>query len=222
MTHRFNDADIAAVYRAIDGRRDIREFVAGTLPEGLLQRLYAAAHAAPSVGFMQPWRLIHVSDPALKASMVEIVNAERLRTAEVLPSRTAEFLRLKVEGLKSCAELVVVALMDGCERHVFGKRTLPELALASAACAIQNMWLAARAEGIGLGWVSFFEPEDLSRLFGMPEGARPIAILCIGPVAQFPDRPVLETLDWGARLSLSQVVFENTWPTDARPTPTAY
>lgn len=222
MPHRFNDSDIFAVYRAIDSRRDIREFVAGALPEGLLQRLYAAAHAAPSVGFMQPWRLIHVSDPALKASMVEIVNAERLRTAEVLPSRTAEFLRLKVEGLKSCAELVVVALMDGCERHVFGKRTLPELALASAACAIQNMWLAARAEGIGLGWVSFFEPAALARLFAMPDGARPIAILCIGPVANFPDRPVLETLDWGSRLSLNQVVFENFWPADARPTPTAY
>src|SRR5262245_38709405 len=119
MTHRFNDADIAAVYRAIAGRRDIREFVAGTLPEGLLERLYAAAQAAPPVGLMQPWRLIPVSDPALKTSMVEIVNAERMRTAEVLPSRTAEFLRLKVEGLRSCAELVVVALMDGCERHVF-------------------------------------------------------------------------------------------------------
>jgi 5,6-dimethylbenzimidazole synthase len=222
MTHRFNDADIIAVYRAIDSRRDIREFVAGILPEGLLQRLYAAAHAAPSVGFMQPWRLIHVSDPALKTSMVEIVNAERQRTAEVLPSRTAEFLRLKVEGLKSCAELVVVALMDGCERHVFGKRTLPELALASAACAIQNMWLAARAEGIGLGWVSFFDPAALARLFAMPDGAWPIAILCIGPVASFPDRPVLETLHWGARLSIDQVVFENTWPADARPTPTAY
>src|SRR4051812_20388282 len=95
MTHRFNDADIIAIYRAIESRRDIREFIAGALPEGLLHRLYAAAHAAPSVGFMQPWRLIHVSDPALKASMVDIVNAERLRTADALPSRTSEFLRLK-------------------------------------------------------------------------------------------------------------------------------
>lgn len=222
MTHRFNDTDITAVYRAITGRRDIREFIPGTLPDGLLQRLYAAAHAAPSVGFMQPWRLIHVGDPDLKARMVELVDAERLRTAEVLPSRTAEFLQLKVEGLKSCAELVVVAIMDGCEQHIFGKRTLPELALASAACAIQNMWLAARAEGIGLGWVSFFDPAALARLFAMPQDAKPIAILCIGPVARFPERPVLETLDWGARLPLHQVVFENAWPPDARPTPTAY
>jgi 5,6-dimethylbenzimidazole synthase len=222
MTHRFDDADITAVYRAISGRRDIREFIPGPLPDGLLQRLYAAAHAAPSVGFMQPWRLIHVSDPDLKTRMVEIVDAERLRTAEVLPSRTAEFLRLKVEGLKSCAEIVVVAMMDGCEQHIFGKRTLPELALASAACAIQNMWLAARVEGIGLGWVSFFDPAALARLFAMPQGAKPIAILCIGPVASFPDQPVLETKGWGARLSLHQVVFENAWPPDAKPTPAAY
>lgn len=222
MTHRFDEADIAAVYRVIGSRRDVREFIPGCLPEGLLDRLYAAAHAAPSVGFMQPWRMIHVSDPVLKASMAEIVNTERLRTASVLPSRTHEFLRLKVEGIRSCSEIVVVALMDGCEQHVFGKRTLPELALASAACAIQNMWLAARAEGIGLGWVSFFDPAALAQLFAMPEGAKPIAILCIGPVANFPPQPVLETLDWGSRLSMSQVVFENTWPADARPTPTAY
>lgn len=222
MTHRFSEADIAAVYHAIECRRDVREFVAGAVPEGLLRRLYAAAHAAPSVGFMQPWRLIHVSRPELRASMVEIVDAERRRTAEVLPSRAAEFLQLKVDGLRTCAEVVVVALMDGCEPHVFGRRTLPEMALASAACAIQNMWLAARAEGIGLGWVSFFEPAALARLFAMPEGARPIAILCIGPVARFPERPMLETLGWGARLVLDEVVFENAWPTDARPTPTAY
>jgi len=124
--------------------------------------------------------------------------------------------------LRSCREIVVVALMDGCEKHIFGRRTLPEMALASAACAIQNMWLAARAEGIGLGWVSFFEPTDLATLLKMPEGAKPIAILCIGPVADFPDKPLLETLGWGARLKLEDFVFENTWPADAKPTPTAY
>ena len=222
MSHRFNDAAIAAVYHAIESRRDIREFVPGPLPDGLLQRLYAAAHAAPSVGWMQPWRLIHVSNPGIKLALTEIVEQERQRTAAALPSRGRDFLRLKVEGLKCCAEIVVVALMDGCESHIFGKRTLPEMAVASAACAIQNMWLAARAEGIGLGWVSLFDPAALARLFAMPEGAKPIAILCIGAVAAFPTRPVLEALGWGARLQLDQVVFEDTWPTDAKPTPTAY
>jgi len=201
----FDDTSIAAIYHAIHSRRDIREFVPGALPLGLLDRLYAAAHAAPSVGYMQPWRLIHVSDPALREGMAQLVEEERLRTAAELPTRTAEFLKLKVEGIKTCAEILVVALMD-----------------ASAACAIQNMWLAARAEGIGMGWVSFFEPAALARLFAMPPGAKPIAILCLGHVAQFADQPTLEALGWGQRLPLASVVFENHWPEDAQPTPTAY
>jgi len=220
--HRFAQPSIDAVYRAIEQRRDIREFAPGPLPDGLLERLYRAAHAAPSVGYMQPWRLLHISDAAIKTEMAAIVEAERQLTAAALPSRTADFLKLKVEGLRSCAEIVVVALMDGCDKHIFGKRTLPEMALASAACAIQNMWLAARAEGIGLGWVSFFDPVTLAVLLKMPAGAKPIAILCIGPVAEFPDQPLLETLGWGQRLPREQFVFENTWPEDAQPTPTAY
>lgn len=220
--HRFETPAIDGVYAAIEQRRDIREFAPGPLPDGLLERLYRAAHAAPSVGYMQPWRLLHISDAAIKTEMAAIVEAERQLTAAALPSRTAEFLKLKVEGLRSCAEIVVVALMDGCDKHIFGKRTLPEMALASAACAIQNMWLAARAEGIGLGWVSFFDPAALAALLKMPAGAKPIAILCIGPVAEFPDQPLLETLGWGQRLPREQFVFENTWPEDAQPTPTAY
>jgi len=220
--HRFDQPSIDAVYAAIEQRRDIREFTPGPLPEGLLERLYRAAHAAPSVGYMQPWRLLHISDAVIKTEMATIVEAERQLTAAALPSRTADFLKLKVEGLRSCAEIVVVALMDGCDKHIFGKRTLPEMALASAACAIQNMWLAARAEGIGLGWVSFFDPVTLAALLKMPAGAKPIAILCIGPVAEFPDQPLLETLGWGQRLPREQFVFENTWPEDAQPTPTAY
>lgn len=219
---RFDAPGVDAVYRAIAGRRDIREFIPGPLPEGLLERLYGVAHAAPSVGYMQPWRLLHIGDAALRQGIVAIVEAERQATAAALPSRNGEFLQLKVEGLKTCAEVIVVALMEDCEKHIFGKRTLPEMALASAACAIQNMWLAARAEGVGLGWVSFFDPVALATLLHMPTGAKPIAVLCIGPVANFPDQPLLETLGWGKRLPLDQVVFENTWPADAKATPTAY
>jgi len=221
-THRFPEGDIAAVYRTIHARRDIREFAPGPLPDGLLERLFTAAHAAPSVGYMQPWRLIHVTDATLRASIVELVREEQQRTAAALPTRTAEFLRLKVEGLCSCSEVVVVALMDGRERHIFGRRTLPEMDLASAACAIQNMWLAARAEGFGLGWVSIFDPLALASLISMPAGARPIAILCIGRAVEFPERPLLEQLGWGNRLDLNRVVFENRWPADAQPTPPAY
>jgi 5,6-dimethylbenzimidazole synthase len=220
--HRLDDAAVDAVYRTIYGRRDIREFLPGLLPDGLLTRLFQAGHAAPSVGYMQPWRMIHVTDPALRGSVAAIVEQERSNTAAALPSRRDEFLKLKVEGLRNCAEVVVVALMDGRERHIFGRRTLPEMDLASAACAIQNMWLAARAEGIGLGWVSIFDPDALATLLAMPIGARPIAILCIGRVAAFPEKPVLDLLGWGCRLPLDRVVFENRWPADAEPTPPAY
>ena len=220
--HRLSDADVAAVYRTIHSRRDIREFVPGPLAAGVLERLLLAAHAAPSVGYMQPWRLIHVTDSALRASIAGIVETERQRTAAAMPTRNAEFLKLKVEGLKNCAEVVVVALMNGREHHIFGRRTMPEMDLASAACAIQNMWLAARAEGVGLGWVSIFEPDALSGLLSMPAGAKPIAILCIGQVESFPERPLLDILGWGQRLALERVVFENRWPADAEPTPPAY
>jgi 5,6-dimethylbenzimidazole synthase len=220
--NRLSDSSVEAVYRTIYGRRDIREFVPGALPEGLLVRLFQAGHAAPSVGFMQPWRLIQIKDAAVRESIVAIVEDERQKTAAALPSRKDEFLKLKVEGLKNCAEIVVVALMNGRERHIFGRRTLPEMDLASAACAIENMWLAARAEGVGLGWVSLFDPIALARLLAMPDGARPIAILCIGLVDAFPTRPLLDLLGWGSRLPLDRIVFENRWPKDAEPTPPAY
>lgn len=221
-THRFEEPAIAAVYAAIEGRRDMREFVPGPLPDGALPRLLAAAHAGPSVGYMQPWRIVHVRTPALRQALIDNVDRERINTAAALPSRAKEFLQLKVDGLRSCAEVLVVALMDGCAPHIFGRRTLPEMALASAACAIQNMWLAARAEGVGMGWVSIFEPESLKTLFHMPADAQPIAILCLGPVAEFPPQPLLQTQGWGQRLPLDQVVFEDRWPEDAKPTPTAY
>lgn len=220
--NRYSEAEIAAVYRTIRERRDIRHFVPGALPEGLIERLVDAAHLGPSVGYMQPWRFIRIVDAGLRRQLHAMVDAEREATAVALPSRGDEFMRLKVEGILDCAELLVVALMDGREPHVFGRRTLPEMDLASAACAIQNLWLAARAEGVGVGWVSIFDPEALARLLAMPAGARPIAVLCVGPVAEFPSRPMLETLAWGERLPRERVLFEDRWPEDAAPTPTAY
>lgn len=218
----YSEAEIAAVYRVIRERRDMRHFIPGALPEGLLERLIAAAHHAPSVGYMQPWRFLHIVDPALRSEIHTLVDAERERTAAALPTRQQEFLRLKVEGLRECAEVLVVALTDGREKHVFGRRTLPELDIASAACAIQNMWLAARAEGIGLGWVSIFEPTALAALLKMPEGAKPIAILCLGRVAEFPEKPLLETLGWGNRLPDERYLFENVWPDEDCSTPVPY
>lgn len=222
MSARYADADIAAVERAIAERRDIRHFVPGELPAGLLERLVAAAHLAPSVGYMQPTRFVRVAEPARREALWRIVEAERHATGAALSSRNAEFMTLKIEGIREAAEVLVVALMPDREPHIFGRRTLPEMDVASAACGIQNMWLLARAEGIGLGWVSFFDPDAVAKLLEMPAGARPIAILCIGPVAEFPPRPLLETLGWGRRLALEDVLFEERWPAGAGATPKAY
>jgi 5,6-dimethylbenzimidazole synthase len=210
--HRFSEAEIDAVYKAIALRRDMRHFRPGQVPEAQLQRLLAAAHRAPSVGFMQPWRFIRVTDAALRRAIHALVEAERIRTAQAMGEREDEFMRLKVEGVLDCAEVLVAALMDGRERHIFGRRTLPEMDLASVACAIQNLWLAARAEGLGLGWVSLFDPDALAQLLGMPPGARPVAVLCLGPVAQFYEKPMLEQEGWAQRQPLSELVSENSWP----------
>ena len=221
--HRYSEPEIDALWRVLRERRDMRHFVAGQpLPDGCLERLIDAAHLAPSVGYMQPWRFLRITDPALRRGIQTLVEAERLKTADALPSRRDEFLGVKIEGLADCAEVLVVTLMPGRDKHIVGRRTLPQMDIASVGCAIQNMWLAARAEGIGLGWVSIFEPNELKQVFRMPDDAQPIAILCIGPVAEFPQKPLLESQGWGARLPLEQVVFADVWPADAEPTPTAY
>ncbi|MEO3758382.1 5,6-dimethylbenzimidazole synthase [Mycobacterium sp. B14F4] len=211
--HAFSEPERRAVYRAIAERRDMRRFVPGTaVPQEVLARLLQAAHAAPSVGLMQPWRFIRITDGRLRQRIGELVDEERLRTAEALGSRGEEFLALKVEGIRDCAELLVVALGDGRDEHVFGRRTLPQMDLASVSCAIQNLWLAARAEGLGMGWVSIFEPHRLAELLEMPDGAEPVAVLCLGPVPEFPDRPQLEVDEWTLGRPLSEFVSENRWP----------
>lgn len=221
--HAFSADERRAVYRTIAERRDMRRFAPGTtVDEDVLVRLLQAAHAAPSVGLMQPWRFIRITDPDLRQDMHDLVDEERKRTAEALGSRGEEFLELKVEGILECAELLVVALRDDRQRHVFGRRTMPQMDLASVSCAIQNMWLAARAEGLGMGWVSIFEPARLAELLDMPDGAEPVAILCLGPVPEFPDRPALEIDDWTHGRPLSEFVAENGWattPTAAAPSP---
>ena len=221
--HRYSEPEIDALWRVLRERRDMRHFVTGQpLPDGCLERLIDAAHLAPSVGYMQPWRFLRITDPALRRGIQMQVEAERLKTADALPSRREEFLGVKIEGLADCAEVLVVTLMPGRDKHIVGRRTLPQMDIASVGCAIQNMWLAARAEGIGLGWVSFFDPLALAGLLQLPPDAEPLAVLCLGPVPEFYPRPMFETAGWGARLPRNQVLFENRWPHDAEPTPTPY
>jgi len=207
----FSPDERAAVYRAIAERRDMRHFSGGTVAPQLLARLLEAAHHAPSVGLMQPWRFIRVSDGSLRAQIQAQVEQERIRTAQALGERAEDFMKLKVEGISDCAEVLVAALMDDREKHIFGRRTLPEMDLASLSCAIQNMWLAARAEGLGMGWVSLFDPQALADLLGMPAGAKPLAILCLGPVAEFYPQPMLVLEGWAQARPLNELVYENTW-----------
>lgn len=209
--HAFTDAERAAVYRVIGERRDMRHFIQGEVAPALLGRLLQAAHQAPSVGLMQPWRFIRITDRELRQRIQGLVETERVRTAEALGERSDAFMQLKVEGINDCAELLVAALMDDREKHIFGRRTLPEMDLASLSCAIQNLWLAARAEGLGMGWVSLFEPQALAELLGMPAGAKPLAILCLGPVQAFYPAPMLVLEGWTTARPLSEMLFENQW-----------
>lgn len=189
----------------------MRHFSGGEVAPELMRRLLQAAHHAPSVGFMQPWRFVRISTRPLREALHALVEQERVLTAHALGERADEFMRLKVEGLLSAAEVWVVALADGREKHVFGRRTLPQMDLASAACAIQNLWLAARAEGLGMGWVSLFEPAAVGALLQMPAGAEPIALLCLGPVSEFYEEPMLQQQRWARRCALEDLVFENSW-----------
>jgi 5,6-dimethylbenzimidazole synthase len=207
----FSEQERAAIYRVIAARRDMRHFCPDPLDEALLGRLLGAAHLAPSVGLMQPWRFVRVRDARLRASIHALVEAERRETARTLGEREEEFMRLKVEGILDCGELLVAALMAGREKHIFGRRTLPDMDLASVACAIQNLWLAARAEGVGMGWVSLFDPEALRLLLHMPQGSRPVAVLCLGYVPAFYSRPMLEEAGWARPADLKTMVSTDYW-----------
>ncbi len=208
---RYSAEDRDTVYRVMAERRDMRHFSGGQVEEATLKKLLSAAHLAPSVGFMQPWRFIRIRKTELRENIYQLIQDERIKTAQALNEREDEFMRLKVEGVRDCAELLIVCLMDGREKHIFGRRTLPEMDLASASCAIQNLWLAARAEGLGMGWVSLFDPDSLQSLLNMPEGSRAIAVLCLGPVEEFYPRPMLETEQWAERQNIDELIMQDGW-----------
>jgi len=201
-----------AVYRVIHARRDMRHFVGGAVAPGALGRILRAGHAAPSVGYMRPWRFVRITNPALREQLIVLVEAEKQCTSEEMDARKVEFIRLKVEGIRDCAELIAVVLAPD-DGTMFGRRTMPEeMALCSVACAIENMWLASRAENLGMGWVSFFEPADVATLLQCPDGAKPISLLCLGPVKAFYDKPMLETEGWRSRESMDLILGENQYP----------
>jgi 5,6-dimethylbenzimidazole synthase len=207
----FTREEIDALYRVMAARRDMRHFSGDPIEPALLDRLLAAAHLAPSVGLMQPWRFIRVRDRELRMRIHALVEDERLKTAHALGERDREFMRLKVEGILECSELLIAALGPDRDQHIFGRRTMPEMDLASVACAIQNLWLAARAEGLGMGWVSLFDPQALRELLRMPAGSKPVAVLCLGKVPEFYPRPMLEMTQWTQGRPLGEFVHTDYW-----------
>lgn len=218
----YAESEKDAIYKVIAERRDMRHFLPTPIAPELLTKLLHAAHHAPSVGLMQPWRFIRISNADLRKNIHAQVNEERINTAQAIgeyetTARMAEFMRLKVEGILECGELLVATLSDKREQHIFGRRTLPEMDLASVSCAIQNMWLAARAEGIGMGWVSLFDPVKLAELLHMPSGAKPIAILCLGYVNSFYKEPMLVETGWAKEKPLADMLMENGWQNEADP-----
>jgi 5,6-dimethylbenzimidazole synthase len=217
--HAYSLEEQAAIYKVIRERRDMRHFLPTPVDSAILQKILAAAHHAPSVGLMQPWRFIRITDVNIRQAIHKQVDAERIETALAIgecetSARMSEFLRLKVEGILECGELLVATLCDKRENNIFGRRTLPEMDIASVSCAIQNMWLAARAEGLGLGWVSLFDPIELAQLLNMPADAKPIAVLCLGYVASFYKEPMLVETGWKTEKPLSDMLMENGWKQD--------
>lgn len=217
--HAYTEAEQSAIYKVIAERRDMRHFLPTPIAPELLTKLLQAAHHAPSVGLMQPWRFIRISDANVRQAIYAQVNEERVKTAQAIgefetTARMAEFMRLKVEGVLDCGEVLIATLCDHREKHIFGRRTLPEMDIASVSCAIQNLWLAARAEGIGMGWVSIFDPVKLATLLNMPEGAKPIAILCLGYVNTFYKAPMLVEEGWAKEKPLVDMLMENQWQDD--------
>jgi nicotinate-nucleotide--dimethylbenzimidazole phosphoribosyltransferase len=209
---RYPEAERAVVHQVIAERRDIRRFRPEPIPDDVLQRVLAAAHRAPSVGLMQPWRMIVIADPERRSAVRLLAQRERLRQADRFDERARHFLDQKIEGVVEAPLGVVVCCDHGdAETEILGRGTIPETDVYSTACAIQNLWLAARAEGLGVGWVSFYRPQDLRELLGIPARVDPMAYLCVGWPDERPVRPGLEAAGWSERMPLADIVMRETW-----------
>lgn len=211
---RFSEPERDAVYRCIFERRDIRnQFLPDPVPDAVLARILTAAHHAPSVGFMQPWDFVVVRDAIVRRSIHDAFRRATAEAAEMFEDeRRRTYLSLKLEGILDAP----VGICVTCDRSrhgpvVLGRTHQPEMDLYSAVCAVQNLWLAARAENVGIGWVSIMERDDLRAALGIPPEIEPIAYLCAGYVTAFPPRPDLERRGWLGRLPLDQVMHFDGW-----------
>lgn len=203
-----------AVYQAIHSRRDVRDqFLADPLPDDLVRRLLEAAHAAPSVGFMQPWSFILIRDDATKEKAhAAFLTANAEAAALFEDDQQVLYRSLKLEGIrKAPLSIVVTSDPDRAGPVVLGRTHNPKMDLYSTVCAVQNLWLAARAEGVGVGWVSIFRDEDVRRLLGIPERVEIVAWLCLGYVDTLYTEPELALKGWRQRLPLEDLIFEGCW-----------
>lgn len=201
------------VYRAILSRRDVRAFRPDPVPPVLLARLLHAAHHGPSVGFMQPWSFIVITASAVKQRVHDMVTREKESAAsDFHGERRDVYHSLKLEGiLEAPINLCVTCDPTRFGPGVIGRHTIRETDFFSVCCAIENLWLAARAEGIGVGWVSILRNEELCELLAIPQPLVPVAYLCIGYPVGFTERPVLETIGWVPRLDLAELIYMNVW-----------
>lgn len=217
--HALPEAWRRGLYETIARRRDMRSFLPDPIPSETLARILLAAHQAGSVGLSQPWNFLVVENREVRQQIRAHVEAERLRAAEMFEQeRREKYLSFKLEGiLDAPINLCVTCDQERFGPTIIGRNTIPETSVYSTCCAVQNLWLAARAEGIGVGWVSIMQPTVLRTILGIPDRIVPVAYLCVGFVESFPERPMLETRGWLPRLPLQEVVFHDRW--DERPRP---
>ncbi len=209
----FNNEEKEAVYNVIYKRRDVRSFLPAPISPEIIDRVLQAAHHAPSVGFMQPWNFIIVSSTELKERLAWAADKERKALAiHYEEDRAAQFLSLKIEGIKQ-APITICVTCDPTRggSHVLGRNSIPETDILSVACAIQNMWLATCAEGLAMGWVSFYKKNDVRDILQIPPHIDPIALISIGYTDEYPDSPILEQVNWEKRRSLQNLIFHETW-----------
>src|SRR5216684_6682179 len=209
----FTDALKRGLYEAIFRRRDIREFTSEPIRDDALARVLIAAHHAASVGFSQPWDFIVVRSVEARRRVKEIFEQERAKNAaQFSGARREKFLSLKLEGiLEAPVNLIVTCDPERFGPAVLGKTSIRDVEVYSTCLAVENLWLAARAEGLGVGWVSILRNDALHRIFSIPDELIPVAYLCIGYVASFPERPALETAGWGQRLSPRKLIHFESW-----------
>jgi 5,6-dimethylbenzimidazole synthase len=210
----FSDADRAAVYRAILTRRDVRsQFRPDPMPDDVLLRILTAAHHAPSVGFSQPWDFVVIDRGDIRRAVKELFERENARAAENYSGERRDLYRsLKLEGILDSPVNVCVT----CDRkrggpHVLGRNTVLDADLFSTCLAVENLWLAARIEGVGVGWVSILDPTELGRLLALPVHVVPLAYLCLGYVTEFLAEPELQQVGWRSRLPVAEVIHANRW-----------